>query len=169
MIPADYSMQLTYLLRYPTSPAAAGGSAEPTADHHVTLLISQALTLQMSPSPTTGVAVIHANSNLLGIPMEVPPPISPPVHRRPRQGERSRSFTAVNGQAGPSDAGASKTLHARQVSTPKGLPESFARGLLERGESLGINKTVMSAMSEIRVCRQRETSGSLLHTHLFSP
>ena len=32
-----------------------------------------------------------------------------------------------------------------------GLSEMFARGLLERGESLGINKTLMSAVSELRV------------------
>jgi TBC1 domain family protein 5 len=32
-----------------------------------------------------------------------------------------------------------------------GLPELIARGLLDRGESLGINKTVMNAVSELRV------------------
>ena len=32
-----------------------------------------------------------------------------------------------------------------------GLPEMIARGLLERGESLGINKTVMNAVSELKV------------------
>jgi hypothetical protein len=29
--------------------------------------------------------------------------------------------------------------------------EVFARGLLERGENLGINKTIMSAVPELRV------------------
>lgn len=32
-----------------------------------------------------------------------------------------------------------------------GLPESIARNLLDRGESLGINKTFLSAVSELRV------------------
>jgi TBC1 domain family protein 5 len=32
-----------------------------------------------------------------------------------------------------------------------GLPELIARGLMDRGESLGINKTVMNAVSELRV------------------
>ena len=32
-----------------------------------------------------------------------------------------------------------------------GLPEMIARGLIEKGESLGINKTVMNAVSELRV------------------
>ncbi|KAG5646643.1 hypothetical protein DXG03_002633 [Asterophora parasitica] len=38
-----------------------------------------------------------------------------------------------------------------QVTGPQmGLPEMIARGLIERGESLGINKTLMSAVSELR-------------------
>lgn len=53
-------------------------------------------------------------------------------------------------------------VHARQVSTPMGLPEMIARGLLERGESLGINKTVMNAVSELKVrfdvCPQRDSA-----------
>lgn len=40
-----------------------------------------------------------------------------------------------------------------------GLPEMIARGLMERGESLGINKTVMNAVSELKV-----TSISILLT-----
>ena len=156
MIPADYSTQLTYLLRYPANPLAAGGSAEPPPVHHATLLIRQALTLQMSPTPTIGVSVIQENKNLLGIPTEVPPPISPPVHRRPRQGERGRSFTNSNGSGSLApEAGSSKGTHGRQASSPMGLPETFARGLLERGESLGINKTVMDAVSGLRVSQRR--------------
>lgn len=153
VIPSDYSSQLTYLLRYPANPAAAGGTDEPAGVHHATLLIRQALTLQLSPTPTTGVSIIHENRNLLGIPTEVPPPESPPVHRRPRQGSRSRSFTAVNGSVGVGEAGSSKGVHNRQTSSPMGIPETFARGLLERGERLGINKTVMNAMSELKVHR----------------
>ncbi len=153
VIPADYSSQLTYLLRYPADPAAAGGSTESAPLHHATLLLRQALTLQMSPTPTTGVSVIHENKNFLIIPVEVPPPTSPPVHRRPRQAERSRSFTNANGYLAPGEPGGSKGIHNRQVSTPMGIPETFARGLLERGESLGINKTVMNAVSELKVRR----------------
>ena len=151
VIPADDSSQLTYLLRYPADPVAAGGSPEPSPIHHATLLLRQALTLQMSPTPTTGVTVIHENKHFLGIPVEVPPPVSPPVHRRPRQGERSRSFTNVNGHLAPGEPNSSKAIHNRQGSTPMGIPETFARGLLERGESLGINKTVMNAVSELKV------------------
>ncbi len=46
---------------------------------------------------------------------------------------------------------AARSMHNRQGSAPMGLPEMIARGLLERGESLGINKTVMNAVSELKV------------------
>ncbi|KAH9857616.1 hypothetical protein C2E23DRAFT_805051 [Lenzites betulinus] len=148
LIPADYSSQLTYLLRYPGDAAAAGGSHEDTPVHHAILLLRQALTLQMSPTPTIGVSIIHENKNLLGIPTEVPPPVSPPVRRRPRMGESRGSFT---GEApARSEASGSRGVHNRQQSSPMGLPESLARGILERGESLGINKTVMNAVSELK-------------------
>ena len=39
----------------------------------------------------------------------------------------------------------------RQNSHQMGLPESIARNLLDRGESMGINKTILSAVSEFRV------------------
>ena len=39
----------------------------------------------------------------------------------------------------------------KQNSHQMGLPESIARNLLDRGESLGINKTFLSAVSELRV------------------
>ncbi|KAI8999038.1 rab-GTPase-TBC domain-containing protein [Trametes punicea] len=149
LIPADYSSQLTYLLRYPSNATAAGGSHEDPPIHHATLLLRQALTLQMSPTPTTGVSVIHENNKLLGIPVEVPPPISPPVRRRPRLAEGRQSLTAADSSA-RSEPGSNKVSHNRQQSSPMGLPETFARGILERGESLGINKTVMNAVSELK-------------------
>lgn len=149
MIPADYSSQLTYLLRYPGNAAAAGGSQEDTPVHHAILLLRQALTLQMSPTPTIGVSIIHENKNLLGIPTEVPAPISPPVRRRSRMGEGRQSFAGESSVR--SEASGSRGVHNRQQSSPMGLPESLARGILERGESLGINKTVMNAMSELKV------------------
>ncbi|OJT12238.1 TBC1 domain family member 5 [Trametes pubescens] len=147
LIPSDYSTQLTYLLRYPGDAAAAGGSHEETPVHHATLLLRQALTLQMSPTPTIGVSVIHENKNLLGISTEVPPPDLPPVRRRRRVEEGRQSFTDGSSRSEP---GSSKSAHSRGQSSPMGLPETLARGILERGESLGINKTVMNAVSELK-------------------
>ncbi|KAF8077999.1 rab-GTPase-TBC domain-containing protein [Lyophyllum atratum] len=139
LIPADYTGQLTALLRYP-SPRSPPAFED--APHHTSLLLRQALTLQMSPSPSTGASIILENRNLLNIPMDVPAP--PPA---PQQRRNQNKATSMHGQmAPPASQG-----HSRQVTAPQmGLPEMIARGLLERGESLGINKTLMSAVSELR-------------------
>ncbi|CAL1703537.1 unnamed protein product [Somion occarium] len=147
LIPSDYSGQLTYLLRYPSQPAS-------TTIHSSSLLIRQALTLQMSPTATTGVSIVHENRNLLNIPIEVPEPPPPPMRRRAKLAERGQSLSSSEPGSSSSrspqlDANANR-LHTRQGSTPMGLPEMIARGLLERGESLGINKTVMNAVSELK-------------------
>lgn len=83
----------------------------------------------------------------MNITSEVPDPPPPPVKRRPRPAERGASFS---GGSRPSDDHGGRT-HARHASSTMGLPEMIARGLLERGESLGINKTVMNAVSELKV------------------
>lgn len=139
-MPADYSEQLTYLLRYPTPPALAPTPEWPSAGNHINLLLRQAVTLQMAPSVSSGAAVVYENRNLLNIPIEVPDLAPPPARRRPQMGERGRS-----------DGASRKSEHSRIPSSSMGLPELIARGLLDRGESLGINKTVMNAVSELKV------------------
>ncbi|KAK1232957.1 hypothetical protein PQX77_003871 [Marasmius sp. AFHP31] len=137
LIPADYTGQLTVLLKYPSPPS--DGETGIAGPHHTSLLLKQALALQMSPNPSTGAGVVTENRNYLGIPIEVPEPAPPPTRRRPAlQSDRSSP------RPGPSS-------HARQSSSPQmGYPEMFARGLIERGESFGINKTLMGAVSELR-------------------
>ncbi|KAG5654512.1 hypothetical protein H0H81_001153 [Sphagnurus paluster] len=135
LIPADYSGQLTVLLRYPssTSPTFEGGP------HHTTLLLRQALALQMSPTASTGASLVLENRNLLNIPVDVPAASPGPQYRR-----NNKSPSAHGGVTPPSE-------HSRQATAPQmGLPEMIARGLMERGESLGINKTLMTAVSEFR-------------------
>lgn len=138
---ADYSGQLTYLLRYPTPPAPASDT------HHVSLLLRQALTLQMAPSLATGAAVVYENRNLLNIPVELPEPPSPTMRRRPVLGDSGRSSSTIDGN------GQRKPEHSRTSSAS--MAELIARGLLDRGESLGINKTVMNAVSELKVSTGR--------------
>lgn len=144
MIPTDYSGQLTLLLRYPTPP-----NAQNSTPHHATLLLRQALALQMVTSPTTGTSIIIENRTILDIPLEVPASISTPI--APRRGHLNRQqMASVPGRDNSHAPG-----HNRLSSSPSssmGLPEMIARGLMERGESLGINKTLMSAVSELKVC-----------------
>lgn len=135
LIPSDYSMQLTYLLRYPPSQAEDG------APHHAILLLRQASSLEMSRTPSAGAIVMTENRNLLNIPLEVPdPPVQ--MRRRARPPISPSDFHGTSSGQGE---------HMRQSpSFQMGLPELLARGLMDRGESLGINKTVMNAVSELR-------------------
>ncbi|KIM80775.1 hypothetical protein PILCRDRAFT_9217 [Piloderma croceum F 1598] len=144
LIPSDYSSQLTYLLRYPSPPPLTA----PDLPHHATLLLRQAVALQMSPSPSAGASIVVENRNLLGIPVEVPDPPPAPARRRARPGERSHQISASDG-SGVDPSGGRSGL-PRQSSHQMGLPESIARGLLDRGESMGINKTFLTAVSELR-------------------
>ncbi|KAK7043610.1 hypothetical protein VNI00_008221 [Paramarasmius palmivorus] len=129
LLSADYTGQLTVLLRYPT-PA----SDDPGSIHHTNLLLRQALALQMSPTPATGSSLVLENRNILNIPVDIPEPAPVPRRRAP-----------------PAQTPRSPDGHSRQPSSPQmGIPELIARGLVERGESLGINKTLMSAVSELR-------------------
>ena len=137
MISADYSGQLTVLLRYPSPRPKTSDDGAP---HHTTLLLRQAIALQMSPTPSTGASLMMENRNLLNIPVE----ILEPSH------QRDQSFNEMNSMT-PTPGRPSQRHFRQQTSQPMGLPEVIARGLLERGESLGINKTLMSAVSELRV------------------
>lgn len=145
VIPADYSGQLTTLLRYP-SPSSSNKITG--APHHAILLLRQALALQMSPNPATGSSIVMENRTLLNIAIEVPAsPAIPP--RRPKN-TRPPPATISSGSA--SLEGNLTRNHSRQTSSGAvGISEMFTRGLVERSESLGINKTFMNAVTEIRV------------------
>ncbi|KAG6889306.1 hypothetical protein C0995_001962 [Termitomyces sp. Mi166 len=139
VISADYSGQLTVLLRYP-SPGSLPAFED--APHHSRLLLRQALALQMSPTPSTGASIILENNNMLNIHVEVPAPPAP---------QRRRTQNRTVASASQEKLSLSMQGHSRQATAPQmGLPEMIARGLMEKGESLGINKTLMSAVSELR-------------------
>lgn len=105
----------------------------------------QAVALQMSPTPAAGVSLISENWSLLNIAMDVPEPPPAPRRRMPPSAARGRPLSTTT-PAGTSSG------HIRQQSSQQfGFPEMLARGILERGESLGINKSLMSAVSELKV------------------
>lgn len=143
VIPSDYSGQLTTLLRYPSPLPSNKIEGTP---HHAVLLLRQALALQMSPNPATGSSIVMENRGLLGIPVDVPltPSISPII--------RNRAVRQTPSSSSQTEGGISRS-HSRQASAPPvGISELITRGLVERGESFqGINKTLMNAVTEIRV------------------
>ena len=138
VIPADYSSQLTTLLRYPSPPSSVNKIEG--APHHTVLLLRQALALQIAPMPATGASIAMENRTFLNILLEVP---TSPMKRTTRPPSSS-----TGSEDSPSARG-----HSRQVSSPAiNISDMLTRGLVERGESLGINKTLLSAVTEIRVC-----------------
>ncbi|KAA1471287.1 hypothetical protein DENSPDRAFT_819379 [Dentipellis sp. KUC8613] len=147
LIPSDYSAQLTYLLRYPTPPTTV--FQPPTTPHHATLLLRQAIALQLSPTPAAGAAIVFENHNLLNIPAEVPEAPAPPPRKMNRPGDAQRRQKNASGSDLPG-TGPRRNGHGRQQSSQAGLPEMIAKGLMDRGEALGINKTFMNAVTEIR-------------------
>ncbi|KAL4076988.1 hypothetical protein V8B97DRAFT_1938826 [Scleroderma yunnanense] len=137
LIPSDYSTQLMYLLRYPACPPTEAG-----APHHIVLLIRHATALEISPHPATGATLMIENRNFLNIPLEVPDP--PITRRRPRQPEKAQQMSS-------SESSMPGAVSGSQIFSPSlSFPELIARGLLDRGESLGINRTVMHAVSELK-------------------
>ena len=141
VLPADYTGQLTVLLRYP--------SPQRSLDYdigvkHTSLLVRQALALQMSPTPATGVSLMNENWNLLNIPMDVPEAPAPLSHR---QATRNRPPSASTSTVPPPYT----TGHSRQPSSQQVGFSEMLGGILERGESLGINKSLMNAVNELKV------------------
>ncbi|KAF8654199.1 hypothetical protein AX16_003726 [Volvariella volvacea WC 439] len=135
LMSSDYSGQLTVLLRYPTPPTGAPG-----LEHHANLLFRQAQALQVAPVPATGAAISLENRTHLNIPIEVPESVT----------HVSSKGVPIRPKSATSPRGGEAGLRPQASSSQLGLPEMIARGLLERGESLGINKTFMSAVSELR-------------------
>jgi len=92
----------------------------------------------MSPTSSTGASLVLENRNLLNIPAEVP----------------SVNATLRRAQS-PHNKGDSVQLSEdtrATTSLQSSFPDMLARGWLGKGENLGLNRTLMSAVSEIRVC-----------------
>jgi len=120
-------------MRYPPLDNPLEGVA-PTA-----LLVQQALRLQQSPSPSTGVSVVIQNRDLLNIPAAVPD-----LPARPARRTRELRSASVHGRPPVMQ---SQSVRESQV----GLPEMIARNFLDKSEGLGINRAFFSTVSEIRV------------------
>ena len=155
VIPSDYSGQLTYLLRYSSN--FSSESMPSTTPHHTALLLRQALTLQMSPTAATGSSIVMENRNLLNLPVEVPESPTQTFRRRGgRSGGRRKSVSETR-LTPPESGHSSRGSMGRAANGQLNLPD-FAKGLLDRGEALGINKTFMNAVTEIKVRLARLSS-----------
>jgi hypothetical protein len=132
VLPCDYTGVLTMLLKYP--PHSAELPLDPS------LILQQARAIRDNPSPSTGAAITLQNQETLGIPAYEPdgtestPSVS--HHQTLRSRQRSAPPTNV-----PRSAGVN----------PRGYGfESLARGFMERAQASGIDKTILSTVSEFR-------------------
>jgi TBC1 domain family member 5 len=121
-----------------------------TAPHHTALLLQQALMLQMSPTAAAGASIVLENRVLLNLPAEVPePPPAASRRRSERTGGRRKSASETRASL-PEGGSSSRGSLGRTSNGQLNLPD-FAKNLLDRGEALGINKTFINAVSEIKV------------------
>ena len=132
VLPCDYTGVLTMLLKYP--PHSTELPLDPA------LLLQQARAIRENPSPSTGAAITLQNQESLGIPAYEPDGTesTPSVSHHETLRSRQRSVPSSNV---PRSIGV----------TPRGYGfESLARGFMERAQASGIDKTILSTVSELR-------------------
>jgi TBC1 domain family protein 5 len=131
VLPSDYPGVLTLLLKYP--------QASPELPLSPALLLSQALTVLKNPSPSAGAAVTLQNQETLGIPSYAPDGTETTPSLMHTQTLRSRQKTA------PAASNRSSPAASRTYGF-----ESIARGLMEKAQASGFDKTIISTVSEFR-------------------
>jgi TBC1 domain family protein 5 len=127
VIEADYPTLLTQLLHYP--------APSPTYPFDPSLILSQAIFLKGNISPASGVEIVLQNQDILGIKAQ------PPERDRSEEPERIRGQRAPRGRPsqGPGQA------------QQRGV-QGFAQGWIDRAQAAGLDKAVLSAVSDLRVC-----------------
>lgn len=138
VIEADYSTLLTNLLRYP--------APSPTYPFDPSLILAQAIFLRDSISPASGVEVVLRNQDLLGVKAQPP--------ERERERERAEEPTR---RAGPGRGSApvrgrpSTSASPGQGMSQKAGVQGFAQGWIDKAQAAGLDKAVLSAVSDLRV------------------
>lgn len=122
------------LLKYP--PHSAELPLDPA------LLLRQARAIRENPSPSTGAAITLQNQEVLGIPAYEPDGTESTPSVSHHQTLRSRQRSAVSPNIPARLPGVSPRAY--------GGFESLARGLVERAQASGLDKTILSTVSEFR-------------------
>ncbi|KAK3692381.1 rab-GTPase-TBC domain-containing protein [Podospora appendiculata] len=140
LLEADYSVALQLLLKYPVPPP-------PNGPH---TFVDDAIYLRNHPTAAGGITLIHKYTGKS--------PIPPPTNRSSRSSSSSRPVTPSFqgfGSLRQRTLGAKSPLStsARLLQQPGGveaLLQGAAKGVIERGEKLGINQAVRDAMGEFK-------------------
>lgn len=139
MIEADYPTLLTNLLHYP-APSS-------TYPFEPSLILSQAVFLRGNITSASGVQVVIQNQDTLGVKAQPP--------------ERSGS-EAVSSNRGWSNRGRGRgrvSINSQSQGQVRGSPgasagagvQGFAQGWIDRAQAAGLDKAVLSAVSDLRV------------------
>ena len=139
VIEADYSALLTNLLRYP--------APSPTYPFDPSLILAQAIFLRDNISPASGVEVVLQNQDLLGVKAQ------PPEREQERAEEPIRRAGPGRGSA-PVRGRPSTSASPGQGMGQKAGVQGFAQGWIDRAQAAGLDKAVLSAVSDLRVCPQ---------------
>ena len=127
VIEADYPTLLTQLLHYP--------APSTTYPFDPSLILSQAIFLRSNVSPASGVEIVLQNQDLLG------------VKAQPPERDRSEEPERIRGQRAPRGRHSQGQTQAQQ----RGV-QGFAQGWIDRAQAAGLDKAVLSAVSDLRVC-----------------
>lgn len=136
MLEADYTVALQRLLKYPA----------PEAPHGPHTFVDDALYLRGHLSPAGGSTLILKYTGRAPAPAPTSPPI---VDSRPS----TPSSLGLHLRQRTLGAKSPLSTSAKFLQTPAGMEALFqgaAKGVLERGEKLGINQAVRDAVGEIR-------------------
>ncbi|KAH6963873.1 rab-GTPase-TBC domain-containing protein [Fusarium avenaceum] len=133
LLEADYSVCLQLLLKYPP----------PTGPHGPQTFVDDAMYLRDHLSPSGGSSLIMKYSG------KMPTASSPPQTSRTNT-PSFRGFNSFKQRPGVRSQISSPSRFIQQQGGMEALIQGAAKGVLERGEKLGINQAVRDAMGEIK-------------------
>ncbi|KAG5658919.1 hypothetical protein KAF25_007472 [Fusarium avenaceum] len=133
LLEADYSVCLQLLLKYPP----------PTGPHGPQTFVDDAMYLRDHLSPSGGSYLIMKYSG------KMPTASSPPQTSRTNT-PSFRGFNSFKQRPGVRSQISSPSRFIQQQGGMEALIQGAAKGVLERGEKLGINQAVRDAMGEIK-------------------
>lgn len=127
---------LTHLLHYP--------SPSPTYPFKPALIIAQAKLLRDNVSPAGGIEVVLQNQDLLGIKAS--------GSEKPLIESEPATPALLFGRASPSLRPSSAPRAPKHANTKAGV-QSLAQGLFERAQKAGLDKAILSTVTDLKVRR----------------
>lgn len=133
MLDADYSVALTLLLKYP----------HPTPPYGPQTFVEDAIYLRENLNASSGAKLINKYSGRTPVPLSARPVPAGPAGRA----KANRAETRFSGRKSPLP---SPARFLQEQPGIEALLQGAAKGVLKRGERLGINQVVRDAVDEVK-------------------